>query len=569
MWGKKALFVGKYEKRITPNSLQMKKLKYLPVLINVLMQTHVLAQIKPPADDTIFSNNVSARFAADGLLDWNEKTGLAVYRVPKKGDASPIYCGALWIGGIDAGGQLHTAAATYRQNGYDFWPGPIMDSAKYSSHWDTVWNKLYVVNKSTVDSLKAGFYAGKVPKSILDWPGNGDPALGEMQQLAPYYDGNKNGYYDPDGSPTTDYPLIRGDQAMYMVYNDGRVSKHTESGGLKFGVEVHLMAYQFISTDTAVNNTVFMHYDIYNRSNNIYDSVYMANFVDMDLGNGGDDYVGCDTLNNFWYTYNGEAEDPNGTGPYGGEPGYLWHPPAEAVVYLCDTMKHFMSYNNDFTGHGNPINAREYYSYMKSIWADSLHLKYDSTTANTNYAFPGNPVRGAGWSEVSAKDPYGDRRGISSIGPFTFAPGGGKSFDLALVFAQSPDSGGNIQSVALLQKYVPDVKAFYNIQSFGCDSGLLAVNEIKPANEQITVYPNPSNGVFNFVIVRSEVTKQSQYLIRVSNMLGQEVYKSPLSIVNRQFSINLQGQPSGLYIYRIISPNGECIANGKMVLSEK
>ncbi len=508
--------------------------------------------------DTLSGNNVSALFTPDGTLNFTP-AGNDAYRVPKTGAACSIFCGSLWIGGIDAGKQLHTAAETYYQNGTDFWPGPIMDSLNYCGHQDTIWDRVYRVDRSTIDSFKNGLFGSNIPRSILGWPGRGDTSLGEMPQLAPYVDISKSGFYNPVNG---DYPLIRGDEAAYMIYTDARISKHTESRGLKFGIEVHLMAYQFNSTDAAVNEATFLHYDIYNRSQNTYDSVYVGNFIDMDIGNGGDDYVGCDTVNNYWYTYNGEAVDAASS------TGYDSLPPAQALLYLCDTMKHFQYYYNNFSTHGNPLYPQNYYDYLKSIWPDSIHAKYyDTTSVNTNFAYSGNPVTGLGWSEVSAKKPMGDMRGLSSVGPFTFAPGGCKSIDVALVFAQNmvPGPTANLQSVALLANNITDVKNFYNTQTYGCDSGLLALNEIKQNVPAVIVYPNPSsNGRYTVGIKNYELGITN---VEVYNILGETVH-SELSTIHSQLSIDISNEPNGLYFYRITDKNGEQVSSGKMIIQK-
>lgn len=525
----------------------------------------MLGQIEPPNGDSLSINNVRAWFASDGTLDFNQNTGEPMYQVPKTSGLSSIFCGALWIGGLDVGGKLHTAAATYRQNGNDFWPGPVMNSSNYSAQQDTIWNRLYKVTRSTVDSLKAGYYNGKVPKSILDWPGNGDVSKGQMPQLAPYFDGNSNGIYDPDGGPNTDYPLIRGDQAIYMIYNDDRGPAHTESGGTKFGFEVHLMSYQFTSADSALSTTTFLHYDIYDRSASTYKNVYLGNFVDMNIS--ALEYVGADTTDSFWYTYSSSPADT-----FILNSNYGNYPPAQALAYLCDTMKHFIFYYNDFTNMGNPWYDTMYYNYMQSTWGDGKHLTYgdsgrNASNPNTNFAYTGDPLSGIGWSEVSAKQPSGDMRGVSSIGPFTFTPGGSKSFDIALVFAQSPDLGGNLQSVELLKNYVADVKAFYSSQSYGCDSGLLGINELTVQNGEYTVFPNPTKGIINFKSTSREQLLAGNY-VEIYNILGEKVLTQKLTMVNSQFSIDLNNNPAGLYMYRVLTEKGVYIANGKIMLGK-
>src|SRR5690606_33742750 len=44
----------------------------------------------------------------------------------------------------------------------------------------------------------------QIPQSILGWPGNGDPTLDQALRLAPFFDRNGDGYYDPEGAG--DYP---------------------------------------------------------------------------------------------------------------------------------------------------------------------------------------------------------------------------------------------------------------------------------------------------------------------------------------------------------------------------
>jgi hypothetical protein len=59
-----------------------------------------------------------------------------------------------------------------------------------------------------------------------------------------------------------DYPLIRGDQALFFIFNDDR-NVHSETQGNKLKAEIHGMAYVFdLPGDTAFNNTIFMNYKI-------------------------------------------------------------------------------------------------------------------------------------------------------------------------------------------------------------------------------------------------------------------------------------------------------------------
>jgi hypothetical protein len=533
----------------------MKKLQLL--FIATLLSILCVAQVPRYDTGVINTNAVSALFTADGTLNANNHS-LPAYFIPKDSLQASIYCGSLWVGGLDAGGQLHIAAQTYHQNGTDFWPGPIMDSLSYSTHEDTVWNHVWIVLKSTVDSFTQGKFGATIPASIKNWPGNGNTAIGEMATLAPYVNISNSGYYNPAGG---DYPSIRGDEAMYLIFNDDRGAAHTETGGKKLGIEVHLMVYQFKSADTTINEATFLHYDIYNRSKNDYDSVYLGNWIDMDVGNGADNFIGCDSLNKYWYTYCGHPYNANGSGSFSGEKGYHSLPPAQSLAYMCDTMAHFMAYNNDFTVQGNPTTAHQYYNYLESLWRDSTHVTYGGTGYGagtpSNYMYPGLSTFNPEWDEISAGDTPGDRRGISSAGPFTLKSKQEKSLDVALVFVQ-PFSIYHPFSDYLLDSCVTVIKNFYNSKSYSCDeilSGIPTVISNAIVNK-VLVYPNPSSSKVTFKMSSGE----NKYL-RVSDITGRQFLNVP--VYNNLAQINVSAYSSGIYVYEILDKSGNITDRGK------
>jgi|LauGreDrversion4_2_1035121.scaffolds.fasta_scaffold1298218_1 hypothetical protein len=80
--------------------------------------------------------------------------------------------------------------------------------------------------------------------------------------------------------------------ASYVILNDDSI--HTESNGNSLGVEVHIMIYQYASTDF-LNNTTFLNFREFNRGIHSYNNFKVAMYVDADLGCYGDDFVGCDS----------------------------------------------------------------------------------------------------------------------------------------------------------------------------------------------------------------------------------------------------------------------------------
>ena len=64
-------------------------------------------------------NNVRAKILSGGDMWWDLNN--AKYEIPKGSNKTSLFSGALWIGGVDQGGQLKVAAMTYRQTGNDFY----------------------------------------------------------------------------------------------------------------------------------------------------------------------------------------------------------------------------------------------------------------------------------------------------------------------------------------------------------------------------------------------------------------------------------------------------------------
>jgi hypothetical protein len=526
-------------------------------------------------------NNVSARVNAGGDLFWDLSTNPG-FEVPKGSGKHTLFTGNLWIGGVDAGGQLHMAAQTYRQTGTDFFQGPI--STAYSSAYDNQWNYVWKINKSTIDSFRIwtqnpSVYPGySIPSIITGWPAHGNTSNNEAANLAPFVDANQDGNYDPANG---DYPCIKGDQAVYFLFNDQR-NTHTESGGLPLGIEVHGMAYSFSSaTDSALNETVFFNYKIINRTNSMYSNVYLGMWTDFDIGLYNDDYIGSDVMRNAYYGYNGDPTDGSGTaGTYGTKP------PAQGVVFLkgaqADPMdgidndrdgivdeageewglSSFMAYNNDFTVQGNPSNSSEYYSYLGNTWLDGTPVTYGGNGYNasgvaSSFMFPGtsDPLGYATgmqpqspWSEMNAGNTPGDRRGLGASGPFTFMPGQMLCVDFAYVFAQ-PVSGGNTAAIPLMESRIDHIQGLFDstLNNCGCVVApvSMSVNE-QAAEENISIYPNPATETV--YINTSSIAGIRNYVI--TDILGREVMTGTLH-GNMLNVISLSDLSKGTYVIRI------------------
>ena len=86
--------------------------------VTSVVNTRIAAGCSPSSSQTDLDvNNVRTTIMGGGDMWWNLSD--ARYEIPKDGNRHSLFAGALWIGGVDAGGQLKVAAMTYRQGGND------------------------------------------------------------------------------------------------------------------------------------------------------------------------------------------------------------------------------------------------------------------------------------------------------------------------------------------------------------------------------------------------------------------------------------------------------------------
>jgi sugar lactone lactonase YvrE len=89
------------------------------------------------------------------------------------------------------------------------------------------------------------------------------------------------------------------------------------------------------------------------------------------------------------------------------------------------------------------------------------------------------------------------------------------------------------------------------------------LNEVQSVSNSVSVYPNPSKGVYAFEVKSEELKVKS--IIEVYNVLGQQVYSNSLVIPDSSFQIDLTAQPNGVYLYRVISETGTVMGEGKLI----
>ena len=495
-------------------------------------------------------NNIRAVIQAGGDMWW-DLIGQPQYEVPSGSGNTALYSGSLWLGGRDVSGQLKVAALRYRAAGNDYWPGPLSTATgeidgqtcvDYDKHFETFrkdiaefvgWYDAGVFDAENGTTTQAdNFPTYQIPDAILEWPAHGRnfAPYFEDYYLAPFVDRNGDGFYNPLDGDYPGYDLsgendcrekivnVYGDQNLWWVFND-KGNIHSESGSQAIGMEIRAQAFAFATNDE-VNNMTFYNYELVNRSTFTLTETYFGQWVDGDLGNLQDDYVGCDVQRGLGYCYNGDNFDEDN----GGAKGYGAQPPAIGVDFFQGPfqdadgldnplttdiqraqqeagipyrgigigygdsipdnerfgMRKFLYHSIDASVRGVPNTGVEYYNYLRSFWKDGTRMVYGGTgyvgdaSANSNvnadYMFPGNtdPV-GWGtngvpqpeWTEETAGNTPFDRAFLQSAGPFVLQPGAVNNITVGVVWARA-STGGPFASVNAVRKADDKTQALFD-----------------------------------------------------------------------------------------------------------
>ncbi len=439
--------------------------------------------------DAIFSEdlegvNFRAKFTASGNLFWEgiiqEYFGQKLHlNFPKDEDKITVFAASIWLGGFNQYNTLCLAAERFLQEGKDFNSGPV--SNVYNNQYDEKYSRLWKLNSTDITNHAANYNMSgyQMLYNIQNWPAHGNVQYGEAPYLAPFFDANQNGIYDPQNG---DFPIIPGKQAIYMIFSDDRYI-NTESGGQKTGVEVHAIAYVVdIHNDTVFNDVLFLKYNLFNRRNNDFSQFYIGHWSDIDIGYAFDDFIGCDTSLHCFYGYNGDNYDGNISNPSGEHYGYA--PPVQGITFLNNNMSSFNFHNNmGGSFQIDPQNVFEYYNLLQGLKIDGSPYINPLNGQITKFSLPGNPMDSNQWSDItSGNGPY-DRRGLGTTGPMNFNSGSSFCWDIAYVYNRDCTDSLMCDNLSNIQGFLnktAHVRNVFNTTGYQCpmSNTVFTVNQI-------------------------------------------------------------------------------------------
>jgi hypothetical protein len=538
-----------------------------------------------PEQSVININNITSWIGNNGFHPWDMVAEGWNGSFPKGTPAGVIFSeGVVWGGKVLDGNDpiIRVSGSTYFNGNV-----PVTRLFRVRTHYkieylrDDAANFFLVSPEEVTEAMIEKIYA-QYEKDWNEWP---------AEKGAPFYDKNKNGIYEPD----IDIPGVPGSsQTIWIHYNDALSLQSYGSPPIGLEVQETYWAYTY----TTLENVVYKQAKIIYKGTEsstpdaYIDSMYLVQWVDTDLGEYIDDFLGCDTLLNLGYTYNSKSSD-------GFYSQYLPAPPTAGFVFLqgvaqrtgnqsdsavvnfkwrrgyryfhSKPMTTFLAKRtaggwSDPDGQ-NPEGTLQFYNLMRGYLprppypsSGVLYNQYGADLGGFGtYNLTGDPITQTGWVDGIFEGP-GDRRMFLITGPFTLEKNDTAEIVLALVGAIGNSYLGNIT----LLKYNAKVAAFaYDIfldqmtygnielpppqsppQQTGPDNYVLYQN-----------YPNPFNAS---TIIKYDLPDPAYIKLVVYDVLGREIIRLVDEEKNAGSYIaefSGEGLPSGVYFYRITFNN--------------
>lgn len=519
--------------------------------ISVAFALFALCSFGQTSSSVLNANNVNTTITDNGFFFTQDQMGMAGYEVPAGSGNHAIYTGSFWFGGTDINGQIKLAAQQYSADAADYSVGPITrysgayaDASLAAAHFgQTIWT----VSKSEIDAHIANYQSASytMPNGIANWPAHGDTSIGSAEgmlpYIAPFVDVNGDGQYEPDQG---DYPCIKGDQATYSIINDAG-GLHLASQGDPLIMELHCMFYQY-SSIPELENTTFVDIEVVNMgTQTIYDAK-ASFFLDPDLGNFSDDYIGTDSLREMVYVYNGTNFDA----PNSGMPGYGDAPPAVGLKVLSHELSSSMMWTNNAPF---PTNDPSYTSHFIAAMNGNYLNGDDQLDGNgnpTDFAYVGDPNISQSWSEYQQANAPGDRRCLASLDAGTLPPdlsfGGAdrRTYSYAIIYAKGAN---HLNSVTELQNTADFVQTHYDNTINTCFAYQTAsVTQLKEV--EFNLAPNPNTGVFTV-----QLPEDDSATLEIIDAQGRIVFVQKIYAGDTKIAVDLE---NGMYSLTVKTTKG-------------
>ncbi len=297
-----------------------------------------------------------------------------------------------------------------------------------------------------------------------------------------------SGHYDEPGVAGADINSP-ADQVIWNVYNDlDRSQSIRFVGSEPSGMEIQKTIWGYKRTD-AMGNIYFSRYRMINKggidigggtTGAMYiDNMYVCQWSDIDLGNAGDDLVGCDSTMSIGFVYNGNPVDntfakfnlPPPCSGYDFLAGPEVAAPGDSAIFDLKRiygkknlpMSSFAYFSAGSPYSDPPGNSAHYndgtfqwYAMLQGyapagVFGDTYSRYNSGPFGYTNFPESGDPVTQTGFLDGKGTDysfAPGDRRILLNSGPFFMSPGDTEDVVLGFVVGLGAD---RLSSVAVMK----------------------------------------------------------------------------------------------------------------------
>lgn len=488
-------------------------------------------------------------------------------------------------------------------NTEDQLPGPYIPQygpgsfESYDRH-----NRSFYVTREMIDYHRqfAIFPWYEPPFGIKYWPGNGDVLNGQAQYVAPYYDENNDGTYNPEEG---DYPLIYGDNCYLNVFHL-KDSATTNADNITIDVLQYIYTYNCDTSDV-LRNTVFMTQEFTLREG-VLSEAYVNSFVDTDLGYYGDDFMGTNVELGMVYCYNADLLDQN----TGAGTGYQDTLPAVGIMMLQgakvpeDGMDNLVGVgvnqctngvgfddgivDNEFFGVVNSTyaytpfgastaNIFNFYNMYKGLYWDGTPQEVNGVTITHAYYGSSDSLHYTSGGIDPGTDHYefgpisnngsGDRRVNASTGPLNLnaADPNNNSVTITNAYVVAMDTinlpnGNLLAPVDYLFELGTNLKQMYATNDAGCghDFGPY-ITQVPVGLEELElnaiIYPNPTFDEVHIVLKEAGEFTAEIYDLNGSRLISQTS--------TQQLTVDTSLWKSGVYM--VVITNGVKQSRKKLV----
>ena len=466
------------------------------------------------AERALDVNAIRCRVSNLGVLGYDLYTGSASFECPQGSDRKPIFSIGLWLLG-EIFGTPRTVGSAISDYDSEFNPGPANSRGPVDPSGSDPSYRVYKIGRDDLTSPGADY---------LSWP-----AL--------------------QGAPVdaTGQPLLLGDQTLFCVYNDADPSRHhvLQGSTAPLGVEVRQTVYAF-NRPFELTSVMIARYEIQNRSLSRLPELYVALWMDPDLGDPNDDLAGCDTTVGAVFAYDGAfGSDSRGSVP-----------PAVGAVLLADSLT-----NRPRAG----LHATAAYpaSLDPDSFGESLNLirgldkngqPWMCSGAGTRFPYAGDPATSACPDSAG-----GDKRLLLSVGPYDVNPGSTVFVTVAFLVASDPRARTSADNVPLLLRTAQGVRDRWF-------AGFASLPEPPRVTRLGAPFPNPFGNLVEFdVQVPKGETPPRQ--LEVLDARGRIVWTEPITTLRPGYNrLAWSGRtrqgiqaPAGVYVLRLITEHGPLV----------